>query len=176
MKKTFAIILALALCIGMLAGCGQQTAKKEAVEIFINVPILSCDCVSNPEYEKTSDFIQEAWEQFAAQYEKYDVTLRDGVVSNFPQTAYQESIPDTYGTGNCPDLTFGGYFAMSGYIYDGYVIPLDDIITDEIRADFSDATWAQSKGSNGKTYLMPFYALQNILCFNKKLFRACGLE
>ena len=176
MKKTLAIILALVLCVGILAGCGQQRAKKEAVEIFINVPVLTCDSLSNPELIDSSEIIKYAWDQFAAQYDKYDVSLKNGIVHNFEQTDYQSNIPDTYGTENCPDLSFGGYFAMSGYIYDGHIIPLDDIITDEIKADFSDATWTQSQGSNGKTYLMPFFALQNILCFNKDLFRECGLD
>ena len=173
MKKMIVILLALLLCAGLLSGCEK---KKEAVEIFINVPILTCDCVSNPELEDSSQLIQYVWDKFAAQYEKYTVTLKSNTVFNFEQTAYAENITDTYGTENCPDLTFGGYFAMSGYIYDGHIIPLDDIITDEIRADFSEATWAQSRGSNGKTYLLPFYALQNILCFNKELFRQCGLD
>ena len=173
MKKALAVLLAVVLCAGVLSGCGQ---KKEAVEIYINVPILTCDCVANPELLDTSEIIKYAWDSFAAQYDKYDVSLKGDTVYNFEQTDYQQNIPDTYGTDACPDLSFGGYFAMSGYIYDGYIIPLDDIITDEIRADFSEATWAQSRGSNGKTYLMPFYSLQNILCFNKELFRACGLD
>ena len=174
MKKAIAMLLTLALSIVLLTGCGQK--KKEAVEIYINVPILSCDCVANPKLEDSAQIIQYAWEKFAAQYDKYEVSLRKGQVCNFEQTDYQANIPDTYGTEDCPDLSFGGYFAMSGYIYDGHIIPLDDIITDEIRADFSDATWAQSKGSNGKTYLLPYYSLQNILCYNKDLFRQCGLD
>ena len=173
MKKCVAMLLAVVLAVCLFSGCGNQ---KEAVEIYINVPILTCDCVANPDLLDSSEIIKYAWDSFAAQYDKYDVSLRGGMVYNFEQTDYQQNIPDTYGTSDCPDLTFGGYFAMSGYIYDGYVIPLDDVITDEIRADFSAATWAQSQGSNGKTYLMPYYALQNILCYNKDLFRACGLE
>ena len=173
MKKTLALVMTFIFCLGIFSGCGK---KKESVELFINVPILTCDCVSNPDLLDSSDIIEYAWEAFAAQYDKYDVSLKNGMVYNFEQTDYQSNIPDTYGTDACPDITFGGYFAISGYIYDGYVIPLDDIISDEIRADFSDATWEQSKGSNGKTYLLPFYSLQNILCFNKELFRQCGLD
>ena len=174
MKKTIAAVLTFAMCAGLLTGC--TGSKKEAVEIYVNVPILTCDCVSNPELLDTSEVIQYAWDKFVAQYDKYEVSLRESKVYNFEQTDYKANIPDTYGTENCPDLSFGGYFAMSGYIYDGHIIPLDDIITDEIRADFSEATWAQSQGSNGKTYLMPFYALQNIMCYNKELFRECGLD
>ncbi len=174
MKKTVAAILAFVIVVGILAGCGQQ--KKESVEIFINVPVLTADCVAHPEINATNEFIQVAWDQFAAQYEKYDVKLKNDKVNVFEQTDYQSNIPDTYGTADCPDLSFGGYFAMSGYIYDGHIVPLDDIITDSIRNDFSEATWAQSKGSNGKTYLMPFYSLQNVMCYNKDLFRQCGLD
>ena len=175
-QRALCLVLTILLCAATLVGCSSQPAKKEAVEIFINVPILTCDCVANPELLDSSDVLQYCFEKFAAQYTKYDVSLREGKVYNFPQTDYQKNIPDTYGTAECPDLSFGGYFAMSGYIYDGHIIPLDDIITDAIRADFSEATWAQSRGSNGKTYLMPFYALQNICCYNKDLFRLCGLD
>ena len=181
LSRTLVLTLTLILAMSALAGCSKADTK-ERVEIFINVPVLTCDCVANPDLLDTSEIIQYAWESFKAQYDKYDIHLRVNpatqteMVWNFEQTEYQANIPDTYGTDDCPDLSFGGYFAMSGYIYDGYIIPLDDIITDEIRADFSEATWTQSQGSNGKTYLMPFYALQNILCYNKDLFRACGLD
>ena len=173
MKKLLAIVLSVAVFAGLLTGCGQ---KKENVEIYINVPVLTVDCVSNPEFTTSSDFIKAMWDKFAAQYDKYDVSLKGGQVYNFEQTEYAANISDVYGTDQCPDLSFGGYFAMSCYMYDGYMIPLDDIITDEIRADFADATWELSKGNNGKTYLMPFYSLMNILCYNKELFRECGLD
>ena len=175
MRKVLAVLVILAIVAGTLTGCSQD-AQDEAVEIFINVPLLSTPCLSNPEYETSDAFLKAAWDSFAEQYTKYDIKLRGNIVNVFEQTDYAANITDTYGTPDCPDLSFGGYFAMSGYIYDGHIIPLDDIITDEIRNDFSDATWEQSKGSNGKTYLMPFFALQNILCYNKDLFRQCGLD
>lgn len=172
--KSIALMLILIMLTGVLTGC--EKPEKENVELFINVPILTADCVAYPEVSNTSDFIKTAWDKFAAQYTKYNVSLRNNQVNNFEQTDYKSNIPDTYGTKDCPDISFGGYFAMSGYIYDGHIVPLDDIITDAVRNDFSEATWAQSKGSNGKTYLMPFYALQNIMCYNKDLFRQCGLD
>lgn len=173
MKKSIAVTLILGLFCGLLAGCGR---KKETVEININVPILTMDCAAYPDCGVTNEFIQAAWDEFAGQYEKYDVRLKNDRVNVFDQTDYAANIPDAYGTEHAPDLTFGGYFAISGYIYDGHVIPLDDIISDEVRGDFSEATWKLSQGSNGKTYLLPFYSLENIMCYNKELFRQCGLE
>ncbi|MCM1553111.1 MAG: extracellular solute-binding protein, partial [Butyrivibrio sp.] len=57
----------------------------------------------------------------------------------------------------------------------GRVVPLDDIISDELRADIDDASWAMSM-ANGKTYMMPFLSMQNILIYNKELFQICGLD
>lgn len=173
MKKTIAAILTTVMLCGLLTGCASE---KETVEISISVPILTMDCVAYPDCGDSSSFIQNAWNQFAAQYDKYNVTLKNDRVNVFGQKDYAANIPEAYGTEQAPDLTFGGYFAISGYIYDGHVIPLDDIITDSIRADFSESTWELSQGSNGKTYLMPFYSLENIMCYNKELFRQCGLE
>lgn len=173
MKKIISAVLPLALSAVLLTGCG---AEKEAVEINISVPILTMDCAAYPDCGMTGDFLQTAWDQFAAQYEKYDVSLKNGRVNIFDQTEYAANIPGAYGTEKAPDLTFGGYFAISGYMYDGNVIPLDDIITDSIREDCSEATWKLSQGANGRTYLMPFYSLENIMCYNRELFRQCGLE
>lgn len=173
MRKKTALILTFALCCGLLAGC---EGKKETVEININVPILTVDCAAYPDCGVSNEFIQAAWDEFSAQYEKYDVTLKNDRVNVFDQTEYAANIPDAYGTEYAPDLTFGGYFAISGYMYDGHAIPLDDIITDSVRDDISETTWELSRGSNGKTYLMPFYSLENIMCYNKEIFRQCGLE
>ena len=176
MKKIIAITLVLIMMLSVLTACGGKSGKKESVEIYINVPILTVDCINDPECESSADFIKAMWDSFAAQYDKYNVSLRDDIVYSFEQTAYAENITDVYGTKECPDLSFGGYFTMSCYMYDGYMIPLDDVITDEIYADFPESTWESSRGSNGKTYLLPFYSLMNILSYNKDLFRQCGLD
>ena len=169
MKKIIALVAVLVLACCLLSGCGQ----KEKVNLTIKLPVLAMPTVNDPDCTDTGYFLKKAFDMFKAKYDKYDVSAD---VQVFEQTDYQTNIVDCYGKANGADLMFGGYFAISGYIYDGYAIPLDEIITDTIRADFSDSTWNQSKGYNGKTYLMPFYALQNILCFNKDLFRVCGLD
>ena len=54
------------------------------------------------------------------------------------------------------------------------MVPLDDIITEELRADVDDMLWKMSQ-MDGKTYMLPYYSLQNTLIYNKNLFRQCGL-
>lgn len=171
MKKIIAFSLVIVMICNMLTGCAVN--KKETVTINIKLPLLTLPAVNDPECKETSYFMQKAFDDFAAQYDKYDVSAN---IQVFEQTKYQENIVDCYGREDGADLMLGGYFAISGYMYDGYAIPLDDIITDEIRADFNESSWEQSKGNNGKTYLMPFLALQNVLAYNKDLFRQCGLD
>lgn len=172
MKKILALTLSFIVLCTLITGCGASKSK-EKVTLNIKLPVLAMPSLNDSDCDDTSDFMQKAFDSFAGQYDKYDV---DANIKVFEQTDYQSNIVDCYGTEDGADLMMGGYFAISGYIYDGYVIPLDDIITDEIKADFSESSWAQSRGNNGKTYLMPFYALQNILSYNKELFRQCGLD
>lgn len=180
MKKAFSLILTAVLLLSLGGGCGKR--PKERVEINICVPELVMDCIAYPECRDSAQFIQAAWDEFTAQYTKYTVALTPDPVTGVPgvhrfgQTEYRENIPAKYGTAEAVDLTFGGYFTLGSYICDGYVIPLDDIITDKIFYDFSGGTWALSKGTNGKVYMLPFYSLQNILCYDRELFRQCGLE
>ena len=171
MKKIISLLLVLVLACCLLTSCGPKA--KEKVNLTIKLPVLTMPTVNDPECTDTGYFLQKAFDMFKAKYDKYDVSAK---IQVFEQTDYQSNIVDCYGKENGADLMFGGYFAISGYIYDGYAIPFDDIITDAIRADFSESTWTQSRGNNGKTYLMPLYALQNILSYNKDMFRACGLD
>lgn len=170
--KLISLLLVVLFTIPVFCSC----SKKEKVEININVPVLEMSSEIYPECKYTKDFITIAWDEFAKQYSKYEVSLTDGIVHEFEQTDYQANIPDRYGKENATDLTFGGYFMIGSYINDGYVFSLDDILTDKLTYQFTSQTWDQSKGSNGKTYMLPFYSLQNILCFNKDIFNECGLS
>ncbi len=171
MKKFLSVLLVLVMAAGVLAGCGKPAAK-ESVNVIMKVPVLAMECVTDSEIKSSDQFLQKAWDAFAAQYDKYDVTS-DVIV--FEQTGYDGAITDCYGTEEAVDLLYGGYFNISGYVHDGYAAPLDDIITDAIRADFDESMWSVSS-IGGRTYLLPYLNLQNVLCYNKDMFRACGLD
>jgi len=166
------LALALAVLSAVLSGCGGE--KKETVKLYIKVPLLTQTSVTDPDVTSAEQFLQKAWDAFAAQYEKYDVSAK---VIAFQQTDYDSAITDCYGTEYAADVLYGGYFNISGYIYDGYAAPLDGIVTDSIRADIDEIYWDISTSPvNQKIYLMPYLNLQNILCYNKELFRLCGLD
>ncbi|MCM1123964.1 MAG: extracellular solute-binding protein [Eubacterium sp.] len=169
-RKRTALILTLALCVSLLAGCGGKATKE--VTLIIKVPNLVMNSVSNPDIVDSNTFLQQAGEAFTAQYEEADVTIR---LETFDYVDEVKAITGCFDTEDATDVLYEGYFNMASYLHTGKVVPLDDIISDELRNDIDAASWAMST-ANGKIYMMPFLSMQNILTYNKQLFRDCGLE
>ncbi|MCM1115000.1 MAG: extracellular solute-binding protein [Clostridium sp.] len=169
-RRIFSLLLALMLCGSLLSGCANQ--EKQTVNLIIKVPGLSMNSVSNPEISYAKTFMEKAGEAFAAQYEKADVTFQ---VKEFEYVDELEAITGSFDTEDATDILYEGYFNMASYLHTGRVVPLDDIISDELRSDIDEASWKMSM-VNGKTYMMPFLSMQNILIYNKALFRECGLD
>lgn len=170
-KRILAGGLILLMGIGVMAGCTAKEAEKEQVTLTIKLPPLT---VANADTDITDayDMLVQAGKDFAAQYTDAEITVN---VVKFAYTEEDEYITDCFDTEDAADILFEGYFNMAGYIHTGRVAPLDDIITDEMKKDIDDKVWDLSR-LNGKTYMLPYYSLQNTLCFNKKLFRQCGLD
>lgn len=161
--------LLLAVIFGAF-GCASGEEKPQ-VTLTVKLPPLT---VVNADTDITDayDLLTEAGKDFAAQYTDADVTVD---VIKFAYTEEDDYITGCFDTENAADILFEGYFNMAGYIHTGRVVPLDDIITDVMRADIDSALWEMSQ-VNQKTYMMPYYSLQNTLCFNKELFDLCGLD
>lgn len=150
----------------LLSGC----TKQEEVTITVKVPVLTMNSVTDPDIECANDFLKKAAEAFEAQNE--GVTVR---VVTFEQTKEDDAITGCFDTEDAADMLYEGYFNMSTYIYTGRMVPLDDIISDEIRNDIDSSLWDMSQ-VDGKTYMMPYLSLQNTYVYNKELFREAGLE
>lgn len=163
--------LLLAAALGALSGCASREAEKPQVTLTVKLPPLTV-ANADTEIKDAYDMLAQAGEAFAAQYTDADITVD---VIKFAYTEEDDYITGCFDTEDAADVLFEGYFNMAGYIHTGRVVPLDDIITDDLRADIDGASWEMSQ-VNGKTYMLPYYSLQNTLCFNKELFRNCGLE
>ena len=160
----------LVMLMGILTGCKTQEAEKRQITLKVKLPPLT---VANADTGITDSYevLNMAGEAFAAQYKDYDVTVE---VVKFGYTEEDEYITGCFDTDDAADILLEGYFNMAGYIHTGRVVPLDDMITEEMRADVDDALWKMSQ-VDGKTYMLPYYSLQNTLIYNKDLFRQCGL-
>ncbi len=170
LRRALALGITLVMLLGTLAGCSSSKAEKEQLTLRIKLPPLT---VANADTSITDsyDVLTQAGEEFAAQYPDYDVTVE---VVKFNYTEEDDYITGCFDTDNAVDVLFEGYFNMAGYIHTGRVVPLDDIVTDEMRSDVDDTLWKMSR-MDGKTYMLPYYSLQNTLIYNKDLFRQCGL-
>lgn len=150
----------------LLTGC----AKKEEVTITVKVPVLAMNSVADSDIESADQFLKKAAEAFEAQNEGAAIRF---VI--FEQTKEDSAVTDCFDTADAADVLYEGYFNMSTYIYTGRMVPLDDMISDEIRNDIDASLWDMSR-ADGKTYMMPYLSLQNTYVYNKELFRKAGLE
>ncbi len=173
MGKVVASAAVMAMLCGVIAGCGstEDKVQKEAVTLIVKCPTLVIESVSNSEIIDTQYFLEHAGEDFASQYDKANVTFDVRVFDYVEET---EAITGSFDTEYAMDILYEDYFNMTSYVYTGRVVPLDDIITPEIRNDIDDTAWAISS-AGGKTYMMPYLSRQNILIYNKKLMEDCGL-
>lgn len=179
MRELRRVIVLFAAAVCLLSGCGAGVRPegasgqgKQDVTIILKAPAQEMNCVSNPEITNTQAFLERVGQAFAAQYEDANVTVD---VKMFALADEVSAITETFDTEDAPDILYEGYFNMAGYIHTGRVVPLDDMITDAIRADIYDSAWTISM-TNGNTYMMPFLTMQNILIYNKAYFRSCGLD
>lgn len=159
---------AAVLCMGLLlSGC---TKEKEEVSITVKVPVLTMDTVTDPDIRSADEFLEKA----AAAFEEQNpgVTIH---VMTFEQTKEDEAVVGSFDTDEAADVLYEGYFNMATYIYSGRMVPLDDMVSDEMKNDIDDSLWEMSK-ADGKTYMIPFLSLQNTYIYNKDLFRQAGLE
>lgn len=178
--RLWAVVLAMAL---LISGCGgsssskdedKSSKSKEKIKLVISTPPLIYGKLGgeNAESAAYTDFLDYAAEKFAAQYTEAEVEYQ---VRGFDYVDEDKAIKEKLGTPESPDVLFEGFFNMGSYIHTGYMVPLDDIIDDEIRADISDRIWSEGM-YQGKTYMYPFSHLPNTLAYNVKLFQEAGLE
>lgn len=170
--KMLCAVLAGIGIVGLLSGCGGLGEKKPEITLTLKTPVYALDSLADGTEKDMYGFLMRAGEAFAEQYEDADITVK---VVQFENNKEMDEVTGCYGTENAVDVLDSGFFNMSSYIYDGTVVPLDDIITDAIRSDIPDAYW-ESGQVEGRTYMMPFLSSMNTLCYNKKLMREAGLD
>lgn len=171
-RKVILSWMLTAVLLVMLSGCSGSEDARPKVSLIVKAPTLAINTVGNRKIKNSQEFLKLAADRFTASYDKADVSIQ---VEVFDYVDENEAIIGAYGTEHAVDLLYESYFNMAAYVSGGFVVPLDDLISEELRSDISDATWRQSM-KNGKTYMMPFLSLQNILIYNKKLFKKAGLD
>ncbi len=175
MKKAICSAVAFLLSCTLFSGCTGKGGGEAKKEIIINVgvgTVLSMNCYTHPEIESGYDFLVMAARDFENVYTDANVTVN---VTEIDPNYENEKVSEAFGTPEAIDVMLKEYMNMSTYIHTGKAIPLDDIITDGIRADIDEKYW-ESSIYNEKTYMIPYLSMQNVLAYNKDMFRSAGLE
>lgn len=159
--------------LGLLTGCGAKApSPKEPVTVHIKCPPMTMAYDADHPDVEVYDLFKETVEKFSAQYTDAEVNF---IIEKFQYVDEKAQVIDKFGTDEAADLLFGGSFNIPTYILEKRLATWDEVIDDGLRADIDDAIWAQCM-ADGKTYLMPYYQLQNTLMVNADLMRAAGLE
>ena len=75
-----------------------------------------------------------------------------------------------------PDILFGSYAEINPAVLAGKAVPLDDLITSDMRAYVPESILTSgTQIPNGKTYLMPYSASPYVFIIDGDLFRAAGI-
>ncbi|MBD5557552.1 MAG: extracellular solute-binding protein [Desulfovibrio sp.] len=166
------LLMALLALLLAALGAGCENEPPKPVRLVIKTPVQEMNCVSNPNIRDTTAFLKQASAAFAAQYRKAPVLPE---VMTFNRVDEVKAVPGSFGTETAPDILFGAFFNLMGYADMGRVVPLDDFVTPLLGPDL-DPPSLEVGTREGRVYLLPFLNVQNILIYNKELFRRCGLE
>lgn len=157
----------------ILSGCGTNTnGNKEKVIIRIKCPPLTMSYDDAHQDAEIYDLFHEASALFVEEYDKYEVEFH---IEKYQYVDEKEKVIDTIGTKDAADILFGGSFNIPGYIRKNQLLALDDIIDESFRKDIDETIWKQVQ-TQGKTYMIPYYTLQNNLMVNEEWMRKAGLE
>ena len=170
-KRIVSLALCAALAGSLLSGCGA--AKKKDITLVLKAPTLSfAENARNEDIQNAGEFLQAAGDAFAAQYTDANVTVKVIEYENTEETAY---VDDCFDTEDAVDVLYNDFFTMEAHVHTGKVVPLDDIISEDLKADIADTFWNQGQ-INGKTYMMPYLYRQNVLVYSNEWFRKAGLD
>ncbi|WP_455436378.1 ABC transporter substrate-binding protein, partial [Hungatella hathewayi] len=167
-------LLAVAVLFSM-GGCQSQPPKNtepKSITIRITTPPVGLGDVPDVGEAETIDLLKAAAERFSAQYSDYNVTFE---FNRYNYVDEKTQLLDKIGTADAADVFYAGSWNTSAWADKGWLVPLDDMIDSELRADISETIWKQNT-YNGHVYVMPYQQLQNTLAVNKTMMKDAGLD
>src|SRR5438067_1666872 len=92
----------------------------------------------------------------------------------FPFAEYHQKVSTAFAGNDAPDV-FWMDVRTASFAQQGVLMPLDDYITKENRADYLDSTWLEPT-YQGKTYGVPMHQLTEALYVNTAMAEAAGIK
>lgn len=175
MKKNLKCFLTAAMAMTLvfqLAGCngtGESKSSKGSDEEQIKITIWHQSVAD-------TDPVKRIIEESVDEYHKLhpNVTIvQDGVTGE----QYKTKIKTAFAAGEAPDIAymFGGGSFVKPYIDAGYLLPIDEYLTDEVKSKIMDGMLDNCKYGD-KIYTLPTITfLANLYC-NTEMFEKAGAE
>jgi len=195
MKKFAKKALALAFTASValqFSGCGSTSASgndasandNQATEVVQNEETKAEEATSDEPITITiwhqsvadTDPVKRIIEESVDDYHELhpNVTIvQDGVTGE----QYKTKIKTAFAAGEAPDIAymFGGGSFVKPYIDGGYLLPIDEYLTDEVKSKITEGMLDNCM-YNGKTYTLPTITfLANLYC-NTEMFEAAGAD
>ncbi len=168
MRKSFALLVTLALVMAVLASLAPIHAQAAATEITIIT-------VNNPDMK----IMQGLTDKFEAAYP--NIKLKWVVL---PENELRARVTTDVasGTGSFDVVTVGAY-EVPIWAKNGWIASVDDLMTanpNSVQPNYDKEDLLkpiqQGLAFDGKMYALPFYAESSMTFYNKAMFKAAGLE
>lgn len=173
-RKHLALGMTAILSIAALVGCSDsedESNKGDTIELKVMLtPQWKGVIDATEEGADYDSFFKYAAEQFEAEHENVDISVE--VVAGDQR---DELLNVNLNGGTPPDVFFESVFAMGDYAHRGALIPLNDIIDDEDKADIEQGYW-ESVTFGDDIYFYPFSHNPGTLTYNADMFKAAGLD
>lgn len=172
-KKITAFLLQIIMLISFsLCFTGCSKPSETVKEIIIKVPHTSTmNCISNKDIKNVYTLLKLASEDFVKQYDK-NIKIK---VIEFEGGEETKAITNSFGKSDAADILYDGFFNMSSFIHTGKVVPIDDILTPEMKEDIYPVFLEHGQFDN-KLYMIPYMCSENILIYNREMLEEYGLN
>ncbi len=172
MKKLIALLLAIAMVACLFVGCSEEKKPEKKDEVTITFWQAGGDTVG------ASSVMRLLLDKFELENPGIKVDYQAIPWSNDPHAQFQTAIA----ANECADVLVLGSpldFQLAG---EGALMPLDDLLTDEVKADLSDVLKGECvyKGTEnpdmtGKMMSLPLYGGTRAVLYNKEIFDHFGV-
>ena len=164
-KASMLLVLILACMVAVFASGSDEKADSGVKTITVWRP------QNTAEIEKWwSDMLEAFNEKYQGVYQAEQVTFPKG-----GSQGYEDKINTAVIAGSLPDVILVDGPAVATYAEAGIIIPLDDMISEESKADLLDSTLKQGS-YDGKLYTLPLWESSVGIYYNKDMLAEAGID
>lgn len=181
MKKILSVLLAGALLLSALAGCGGSATISTPASVD---GTSSAASTGGGSAEKATLVI---WTRDRADasfiqpwIDKYNESNQDGVFLDYQMYTdnFEQALDMAYSTNSGPDLVgvSGMTDIFTKYVNQGQYVNIDQYMTDEQKERYKSLVADGIDAMDGKLYYIPVFGSTGRLFYNEGIFEKCGIK